>query len=184
MKLIWNRTAILLLFATVVVLLGVFVYGQAYFLHPIKERYELTAEQVATQKKLKADYPSEATLLDDYRQGYEETWGFLPEGETFDQELIVLERLAAEENVAVQQVARVDEPQPIEGFDENYRKSTYEIEVTSTTVENLQRLVEKMESLERIWNIYSFGTQKLGDASFAGTFTVELFYYIETSEGE
>lgn len=184
MRLQWNRTAVLLLFAAVAVLLGVFVYGQAYFLQPIKERHELTAELVAVQEKLKADYPPEATLLEEYRQGYEGTWGFLPEGERFDQELIVLERLAAEENVAVRQVARVDEPQPIEGVDESYRKSTYEIEVTSTSVENLQRLVGKLESSERIWNIYAFGTEKLGDASFAGLFTVELFYYAGAAEGE
>ena len=182
MKLKWDRLSIVMAFMMGLMVLAALLFGQVYFLAPIKQRADFAAQQVAEQTSLKADYPPETTLLDDYRQVYEETWGFLPEGEKVHQELVILERIAAEENVTVQQVARAEEPEPIEGIDESYRKSTYEVEMTSTAAGNLQRLVERLEGLERIWNIHSFGFEKLGEESFNGTFTFELFYYVAESE--
>lgn len=182
MKLKWDRLSILLAFVMGLMILAAFIFGQVYFLDPIKQRADRAAQQVAEQTSLKAEYPPEETLLADYRQKYEETWGFLPEGEKVNQELVVLESIAAEENVIVQQIARVEEPQPIEGLDETYMKSTYEVEMTSNTAGNMQRLVERLEGLERIWNIYSFGFEKLDEESFSGTFTFDLFYYVSASE--
>ncbi|WP_320164518.1 hypothetical protein [uncultured Trichococcus sp.] len=182
MKLKWNRVSFVLAFVMGLLILAVFIFGQVYFLDPIKQRADRAAQQVEEQTSLKAEYPPEQNLLDDYRQAYEETWGFLPEGEKVNQELVALERTAAEENVTVQQIARVGEPQAIEGLDESYRKSTYEVEMTSNTAGNMQRLVERLEGLERIWNIYSFGFEKLAEESFSGTFTFELFYYVAGSE--
>lgn len=181
MKLKWNPMSLLLAIVMGLVILGAFIFGQVYFLNPIKERAQLVAQQVEEQTRLKAEYQPEATLLADYRQKYEETWGFLPEGEKVNEELIVLNSIAAEENVILQQIARVEEPQPIEGLDESYRKSTYEVEMTSNAAGNMQRLVERLEGLERIWNIYSFGFEKLDEESFSGTFTFELFYYVPVS---
>ena len=54
--------------------------------------------------------------------------------------------------------------------------------MTSTAAGNLQRLVERLEGLERIWNIHSFGFEKIGEEAFSGTFTFELFYYVAESE--
>lgn len=181
MKLKWNRMSFVLAFVMGLLVLATFIFGQVYFLDPIKAQADLVAQQVNEQTRLKAEYPPEQTLLDDYRQKYEETWGFLPEGEKVNQELVVLDSIAAEENVIVQQIARVGEPQPIEGLDESYMKSTYEVEMTSNTAGNMQRLVERLESLERIWNIYSFGFEKLDEESFNGTFTFELCYYVAAS---
>lgn len=182
MKMKWNRMSLILVFVMGLVILGAFIFGQEYFLDPIKERADRAAQQVEEQASLKAEYPPDEALLVDYKQLYEETWGFLPEGEKVNQELVVLDSIAAEENVIVQQIARVGEPQPIEGLDESYMKSTYAVEMTSNTAGNMQRLVERLESLERIWNIYSFGFEKLDEESFNGTFTFELFYYVAGSE--
>ena len=91
MKLKWNRMSLLLAIVMGLVILGAFIFGQVYFLNPIKEQADLVAQQVQEQTSLKAEYPPEETLLADYRQKYEETWGFLPEGEKVNQELIVLE---------------------------------------------------------------------------------------------
>lgn len=182
MKLRWNRVSFMLAFVMGLVVLAALIFGHIYFLDPIKQQADRAAQQVEEQTNLKADYPPEQALLDDYRLAYEETWGFLPEGEKVNQELVALERAAAEENVTVQQIARVGEPQPIEGLDESYRKSTYAVEMTSNTAGNMQRLVERLEGLDRIWNIYSFGFEKLAEESFSGTFTFELFYYVAGSE--
>ena len=182
MKLKWNRMSFVLAFVMGLLVLATFIFGQVYFLNPIKAQADLVAQQVNEQTRLKAEYPPEQTLLDDYRQKYEETWGFLPEGEKVNQQLVILEQTAAEENVIVQQIARVGEPQPIEGLDESYMKSTYAVEMTSNTAGNMQRLVERLEGLDRIWNIYSFGFEKLAEESFNGTFTFELFYYVAGSE--
>lgn len=181
MKLKWNRVSLLLAIVMGLVILGAFIFGQVYFLNPIKEQADRVEQQVKEQTSLKAEYPPEETLLADYRQTYEETWGFLPEGEKVNEELIVLDRIAAEENVILQQIARLEEPQMIDGLDENYRKSTYEVEMTSNAAGSMQRLVERLEELERIWNIYSFGFEKLDEESFSGAFTFELFYYVPVS---
>ncbi|MEG0679474.1 MAG: hypothetical protein RR439_06500, partial [Carnobacterium sp.] len=87
--------------------------------------------------------------------------------------------MAAKENVILQQIVRVGEPLAIEGLDESYKKSVYEVEMTSKTVGSMQNLVEKLEALERIWNIQYFGFEKLDEGSFTGTFTFELFYYVK-----
>lgn len=181
MKLKWNRVSIILAVVMGLVILGMFVFGQVYFLNPIKERAILIAQQVEKQTNLKAEYPPKTSFLNDYRQAYEETWSFLPEGEQVNQEMVALEKLAAKENVIVQQIVRVGEPEAIEGLDESYKKSVYEVEMTSTTAGSMQNLVEKLEALERIWNIQFFGFEKLDEGSFTGTFTFELFYYVKAS---
>ena len=182
MKLKWDRLSILLAFVMGLMVLAAFVFGHVYFLAPIKQGADRAAQLVAEQTSLLADYPPEATLLEEYRQTYEETWEFLPEGERVDQELVIMEQLAAEENVLVQQIVRAEEPEPIEGLDESYMKSTYAVEMTSNTAGNMQKLVERLEGLDRIWNIYSFGFEKIAEESFNGTFTFELFYYVAGSE--
>lgn len=95
--------------------LAAFVFGHVYFLAPIKQGADRGTASSGTTSLL-ADYPPEATLLEEYRQTYEETWEFLPEGEKVDQELVIMEQLAAEENVLVQQIVRAEEPEPIEGL--------------------------------------------------------------------
>ncbi|SEK50968.1 hypothetical protein SAMN04488700_1671 [Carnobacterium iners] len=182
MKLKWNRVSSVLALVIGLVILGVFILGQAYFLDPIKERANLSDQQVEELTSLKTEYPPEASLLSDFKQEYEETWKFLPESERVNEELVVLEKLATQEKVAIQQILRVGEPVTIEDLDESYRKSIYEVEMTSTTAGNMQDLVEKLEALERIWNIQYFGFEKLDEASFSGTFTFELFYYVVASE--
>ena len=117
MKLKWDRLSILLAFVMGLMVLAAFVFGHVYFLAPIKQGADRAAQLVAEQTSLLADYPPEATLLDEYRQTYEETWEFLPEGERVDQELVIMEQLAAEENVLVQQIVRAEEPELIEGID-------------------------------------------------------------------
>lgn len=178
MKLKWNRMSLVLAVMMVSVVVGAFILGQLYFLDPIKEQSNRIARLVDEQKTLKANYPPEEALLNDYKQKYEETWTFLPEGEKVNQELVALESIAAEENVILTQMVRVDEPQSIEGLDESFGKTAYEVELTSATAGSMQRLIERLESFERIWNVYSFGFEKLGEDSFSGRFTFELFYHV------
>lgn len=182
MKLKWNRASILLAVVIGLIIIGTFIFGQIYYLNPIKEQSKVVAQEVEKQEKLKSDYPPETTLLKDYKQKYEKTWSFLPEGERVDQELIELEKLAAKEKVTVQQLIRLDEPQLIEGFDENYKKSSYELSLTSPTVGNIQNLITKLEDFERIWNIHTFSFEKLDEGSFSATVTFELFYYLKTTD--
>ncbi len=106
MKLKWDRLSILLAFVMGLMVLAAFFFGHVYFLAPIKQGADRAAQLVAEQTSLLADYPPEATLLEEYRQTYEETWEFLPEGERVDQELVIMEQLAAEENILVQVICR------------------------------------------------------------------------------
>ena len=182
MNLKWNRVSTLLAFLMGLAIIGIFVSGQLYFLNPIKEQANRVEKLVEKQTNLKTNYPPEKSLLTDYRKDYEETWSFLPEGEQVNQELVVLEKLAAKEKVSVQQIIRVGEPLAIEGLDERYMKTVYDVELTSTTMESIQNLVKEIEALERIWNIHYFGFEKLDEGSFTGTFTFELFYHVSPSD--
>ncbi|MGB3159765.1 MAG: hypothetical protein WBA84_00810 [Carnobacterium sp.] len=182
MKLKWNRLSFMLALMMGLVILGVFIFGQVYFLDSIKERADRSDHQVEELKDLKVQYPPEENLLNAFKKEYEETWKFLPESERFNEELIVLEKLAAQEKVTIQQILRVGEPLAIEGLDESYKKNIYEVEMTSTTAGSMQNLVEELEAQERIWNIQYFGFEKVDEASFSGTVTFELFYYIVASE--
>ncbi|MCA9765479.1 MAG: hypothetical protein KC455_03575 [Carnobacterium sp.] len=182
MKLKWNRLSFILVFLFGVIILGIAIFGQITYLNPIKARANLTTQQVERQTNLEAAYPPKADLLEDYRLKYEKTWSFLPESERVSQELVALEQLAAKQNIKIQQVVRVGEPQSIEGFDESFKKSSYEVDLTSTSVKNIQALIEELETIDRVWNIYSFGFEKLNETSYAGKFTFELFYYVVNFE--
>ena len=67
MKLKWDRLSILLAFVMGLMVLAAFVFGHVYFLAPIKQGADRAAHLVAEQTSLLADYPPEATLLDEYR---------------------------------------------------------------------------------------------------------------------
>lgn len=182
MKLKWNNLSILLGVGLGLVIVGVFIFGQIYFLNPIKEQANNLSQQVEEQKKLKTNYPPDMASQNVYKKEYEKTWEFLPEGERANQELVVLEELAAKEKVAVQQVVRLEEPQSVEGLDERYKKNSYEVSLTSANAESIQKLMEELENLERTWNIHTVSFEKNDAGSFSGTFTFELFYYLTSAK--
>lgn len=181
MKLEWSRSAFSILFIMVAMVVGSFVYGKLYLIDPIEERSNIVATLVEEQKTLLKNYPPDERLLAEIETAYEATQAFLPEGEKVNQDVVDLEKAAAQTSVTINSFSRSVEPQPIEGVDERYRASVYQVTMTSTKPDNMTALVETLSGMERVWNIQSFSFEKNGEGSYTGAFDV-MFYSHEIPE--
>ncbi|MGP6139284.1 hypothetical protein [Jeotgalibaca sp. A127] len=175
MKLEWNRTAFSILFIMVAMVLGGLVYGTVYLIDPVKERTAITANLVEEQKTLLESYPPDETFLEEIETEYEATQAFLPEGEKVNKDVVDLEKAAAQNSVTINSFSRSLEPQAIEGMDEAYRESVYQVTMTSDTPDNMVALLETLSGMERVWNIQTFSFEKNSEGRYTGSFNV-IFY--------
>lgn len=180
MRLMWNKTSswMILLFVTILVL--VLFYGEMYLVEPMKEEAAKLEEVVTEQKKLLAVYTPEEATLKQYEEAYQETQVFLPERENISDILITLEKAASAVDVTLNRVSSVSDPSPVEGLSSNYLRSSYGIEMTSESAENMRDLLASLNELERVWNVHSFRYEKSGE-NYTGTLMFELYYHTQNN---
>ena len=180
MKLEWNRTALIIVFSMVTLMLGSFAYGQLYVMTPLKEQTEMVASTVDEQKALLAAYPPDEALLKEKKTEYDATQPFLPEGEKVNNDVVALEKAAGKSNVKVTSFSRSTEPESIEGMDSRYRASVYEVTLTSASPDHMINLLEELATMERVWNIKAFHFEKDTQEAYSGSFSVTFYSHDAT----
>jgi len=172
----WNRESFLVILTALMILIGLFYYGNLYIVQPIKEEADGLTDTVKNQQALLESYqPNEETLLA-YEESYQETEVFLPRGVQVTDELVILEQLAEQSEVTILTVARSEEQQAIEEVSEDYAKDIYTVQMESGSSENFRQLINRIMNEERVWNISSFSYEKIDEENYTGTFNFELYY--------
>ena len=179
-----DRESILVTIMGIMILFGLFYYGNQYLVTPIREEAEFLTETVESQETLLAVYPPEEELLEEVESNYAVTEAYLPNGVKANEALVTLERLANQENVEITSVSRVSANQAIEEVPANFLKNTYTAQVTSESPDALRNLVNRLMEEERVWNITSFSYDKAGEDTYSGVFTYELAFYSDNPVSE
>lgn len=177
----WNREALLVTLTVVMILIGLFYYGNLYLIDPVQEEADVVTTTVASQEAMLAAYPPSEDLLNEYEGAYAETATYLPIGVEANEALVRIEELAGSASVSLTSVTRTTDRQLVEGVPEEFKKNIYTAQMTSNSPENFRRLIDSLMSEDRVWNMTSFSYNKSGEENYTGTFNFEL-YYFETNE--
>lgn len=172
-----NREAILVIFMSLMILVGAFYYGNLYLVTPLKEEAGILTDTVQGQEILLNNYPPEESIKEEYEEAYAAKEIFLPLGDEATKEFVRLEQLANQSNVSIQSAARISTDQEIADVPDHFVKTSYAVQMTSASSTNFRNLIDRLMDEERVWNIVSFTYDKAGDATYTGTFTYELPYY-------
>lgn len=178
----WNRETFLVSFTLVTILFALFYFGNQYFIDPVRDKANATSLLVSEQETVLANYPPSDELLREYENEYSGTSSYLPLSDEANVAMVTLKTRAAESNVDVQTISRVNDLQEVETVPAPFVKATYQAEVTSDSSDSIRQLIDLLMNEERVWNITAFGYNKLAEADYSGTFTFELFYYTDSME--
>lgn len=173
----WNREAILVTLTVVMILIGLFYYGNLYLIDPVQEEADALTATVESQETMLATYPPSEELLNEYEEAYAETESYLPIGVEANESLVKLEDLAGRANVSLTSVTRLSDRQVVEAAPETFKKNIYTAQMTSNSPENFRRLIDSLMNEERVWNVTSFSYNKSGEENYTGTFNFELYYF-------
>lgn len=172
-----NRESILVVLMSLMILIGAFYYGNLYLVEPLKEEASILTDTVRGQEILLSNYPPEESLKEEYEEAYAEKEVFLPLGDKANKEFVRLEQLANQVNVSIRSISRVSSDQAIEDVPDHFVKTAYTVQVTSESPTNFRNLIDRLMDEDRVWNITTFTYDKLGEATYNGTFTYELPYF-------
>lgn len=178
MKLAWSRKALAALFILIMTVLISSLYGKLYILNPVLEQTQTVTELMDKQQALLADYPPDEAVLAEAKAEYALTESFLPEGEKMNNDIVNLTRIAEKHHVMIQDFSRAKEPQAIEGMDERYRASVYNVNMVSADPENMVQVLAELSKQERVWDIHSFQFERTSEDRYAGSFAVTFYSHI------
>lgn len=178
----WTRESLLILLTLIMILIGIYYYGNQSLVVPAKESADTYSNIVSDQKALMEVYPPDETLLADYETAYEETGAFLPIGEQANEAMVRLEELAGQSSVEIEQVSRIGFRQGVADVGESYFSSSYQLDMTGDSPDDFRALIDRLVSEERVWNITSFTYENSGGSSVTGTLIFNIYYYLEPTE--
>lgn len=176
-----SRQSVLVIISALMILIGLFYYGDNLLIQPLEERAEAVSEKAEAQQELIAAYPPEKDFLLDYESKSSEAEVFIPLNVQANQALINLENIASKVKVSVISLSRVAEQEVLEESD-GFAKDTYTAQLTASSPGDLRQLIELLMEQERVWNISSFSYGKLGEESYTANIHFELYYRIVNKE--
>ncbi|WP_368646310.1 hypothetical protein AB4027_05365 [Alkalibacterium putridalgicola] len=178
----WTRESFLILLTLIMILVGIFYYGNQILVVPAQESADSSSSIVNDQKALMEVYPPDENLLAEYEAAYEETGAFLPIGEQANEAIVRLEELAGQSSVEIEQVSRIGFRQGVPEAGDSYFSSSYQLDMTGTSPADFRELMDRLVSEERVWNVTSFTYEKSGGSNYTGTLIFNIYYYMEPTE--
>lgn len=176
MTLKWNRETVLVIIMSIMLLIGGFYYGNLYLVDPLKEEASTITDTVDAEQSLLVAYPPNEELYSEYEAEYIETEGYLPQTVEANREFVTLEQLAAQSNVTIDSLTRIEERQAIEELTNDFLKNAYTVEMTSDSPVNFRQLLKALTDEERVWNVTAFSYNRSGEESYTGSFNYEWYY--------
>ncbi|MCC5895805.1 MAG: hypothetical protein JJU16_10115 [Alkalibacterium sp.] len=177
----WTRESLLVLLTLVMILVAGFYYGNRLFLDPVRVTADASSQVVNEQERLLSTYPPSDALRQELMESYESTTLFIPDGERINEATVMIEQLAEDNDVALGQMTRLSDNQPVEGLSERFLKSTYQIEFISPSAEGLRSMLNDLSREDRLWDSQVFSYQRETDDEFSGSLIIDLYYHIPSS---
>jgi hypothetical protein len=95
----------------------------------------------------------------------------------------VLIQSAAESNdVTLRQILRLSEDQPVEGLNERYVHSVYQIEFESSEASNIRGMLATMNQQDRLLNSYQLSYQRESEDVLSGSVLIDVYYHTDAGQ--
>lgn len=170
----WTRESFLVLLGLLALLIGLFYYGYGYFIEPVRTTAEESTLVVADHDRLLNSYPPTEARQLEIEEAYLETTAFLPGGEA-------IQLTANANNVELLGLSRVSDRQSVEGLSDTYAKSSYALEIESSSSQKIRQFLGQLMEEDRLWSILEVSYQQDGNDTVSGTLVLELFYHTSAS---
>ncbi|GAB2491425.1 hypothetical protein GCM10008929_14510 [Alkalibacterium psychrotolerans] len=174
----WTRESLLILLTLLMILIGLFYYGNRFLIEPVRVTADVSSQTVNQQGQLLNQYPPSEELRNELESEYSETARFIPEGETINEIILLIESAADSNNVTVQQMTLLADNQSVENLDDRYVRSTYQIEIETDEAVNIRQMLEEMNSQDRLWNTRVLNYQQENNDTITGSFILDLYYHV------
>ena len=179
-----NRESLLVILTAVMLLIGIFYYGNLYFLETIKNEADAITQTVEAQESLIVNYPPSEASLNAYQEEATALENYLPIGDQTNTALITLENLADTSEVNILSVTRNSFQEPVEGISDEFVKNKYIVEFQTNSPSNIRQLMENLTNEERVWNVTGLTYSKVAEDSYTGNFEFELYYFSKYNQSE
>lgn len=177
-----NRESSLVILTAVMIIVGLFYYGNRTFVAPLHEEATNSSKTVETQQSLVEEYPPSEEELEKYELKYAEAETFLPLGVQANESLVSLESIAKKAKVSILSISRVTDQEPIEQVSEEFAKNTYTTELRAKSPADFRKMIDLLMEEERIWNMSSFSYSKSGEKEYLANLDFDLYYRIKNND--
>lgn len=172
----WTRESLLVLLTLLMILVALFYYGNRLLVEPFRVSADVSSQTVSDQELLLNQYPPSDELFSETENDYNETVRFIPQGETINEALMLLNDAAESSDVSLNQISRLADEQGVEELDSRYARSTYQIELESDEAVNIRRMLDDLNAQDRLWNIRVLNYQQESNETVSGSFILDLYY--------
>lgn len=178
----WTRESLLVLLTLIMILVAIFYYGNRLLIDPVRVTADTSSQVVTEQENVLSTYPPSDNLRQELEEEYMSTTDFIPEGERIYEAIVLIEQVADANDVDLIQMARIDDHQPVEGMNERFMKSTYQLELVSNSSADLRRMLNDLSVQDRLWDSQTFSYQREGEDTFTGSLLIDLYYHTSINE--
>ena len=128
---------------------------------------------------LDAFSPSEQNL-NELEEAYAHSSRFIPEGEKINEVIVLIQSAEESNDVTLRQILRLSEDQPVEGLNERYVHSVYQIEFESSEASNIRGMLATMNQQDRLLNSYQLSYQRESEDVLSGSVLIDVYYHTDS----
>lgn len=172
----WTRESVLVLLTLLMILVALFYYGNLLLVEPVRVTADVSSQTISEQDSLLNQYPPSDALYTDIENELAETNRFIPEGETINEALLLINAAADRSDVSLNQMSLLADDQGVEELDVRYARSTYQIELESSEASNLREMLDDLNGQDRLWNSRVLNYQQDESVGVSGSFILDLYY--------
>jgi hypothetical protein len=137
---------------------------------------------MSEQESLLNAYPPSEQNLNQLEDAYADSSRFIPEGETINEAIVLIQSAAESNDVKLRQISRLNDEQPVEGLNDRYVHSVYQIEFESSEASNLRSMLATMNQQDRLLNSYQLSYQRESENVLSGSVLIDVYYHKDTGQ--
>lgn len=176
----WTRESLLVMLTLIMILIALFYYGNSYYIEPVRANSENSAAIVSEQESLLNAFPPSEQNLNELEEAYADSSRFIPEGETINEAIVLIQSAAESNDVTLRQISRLNEEQPLEGLNDRYVHSVYQIEFESSEASNIRGMLATMNQQDRLLNSHQLSYQRESEDLLSGSVLIDVYYHTDS----
>jgi len=137
---------------------------------------------MSEQESLLDAFPPSEQNLNELEEAYADSSRFIPEGETINEAIVMIQSAAESNDVSLRQISRLNEDQPFEGLNERYVYSVYQIEFENSEASNIRGMLATMNRQDRLLNSYQLSYQRESEDLLSGSVLIDVYYHKDAGQ--
>ncbi|SDK89530.1 hypothetical protein [Alkalibacterium thalassium] len=135
---------------------------------------------MSEQDTLLNAYPPSEQNLNELEEAYADSLRFIPEGETINEAIVLIQSATESNDVTLRQISRLNDEQPLEGLNDRYVQTVYQVEFESSEASNIRGMLVTMNQQDRLLNSYQLSYQRESEDVLSGSVLIDVYYHTDS----